>query len=265
MKILSLWTLLLVITVTASHAASVTVTGIRETTNSGAYEINGANYWWMCIEPNGSPGAAVGQSFTGNATTLVDGWYRQNTARETFFLSNPGYIATSVVKQMAVYQYVLDTYLPWNTLAGASGRFEEQILGNANPDTESDPFFDPFRTIQHFGAELYGKTIKTDFTDMTDFNANDWAAEGATLAAQTARASLWNTILSDVESKDSAAFFDTYVATHDYYLINVTEDEGTPANWQDALIIGSLSAVPEPSGALLAGVACLWGLRRRRR
>lgn len=265
MKNQALTTLILMLSAMASFAATVTVTGIRETTNSGAYEINGANYWWMCIEPNGSPGASVGQSFTGNATTLLDGWYRQNTARETFFLNNPGLITTAVVKQMAVYQYVLDAYLPWSTLAGASGRFEEQIAGNANADTESDPFFNPFRTIQHFGAELYGKTVKTDFTDMTDFNANDWAAEGATLAAQAARSSLWNTILSDVESKDSAAFFDTYVATHDYYLINVTEDEGTPANWQDALIIGSLSAVPEPSGALLTGFAALWSLRRRRR
>lgn len=248
-----------------SHAATVTVTGVRETTNSGAYEINGADYWWMCVEPNGSPGASVGQSFTGNATTLRDGWYRQNTQRETLFLNNPSWITNIVPKQITVYEYVLDTYLPWGTLAGASGRFEEQIAGNTNADTETDPFFDPFRTVQYFAAELYGKTIKTDFTDMSDFVANDWAAEGATVAAQAARSALWTTILNDVEAKDAANFFDTYTVANDYYLINVTEPEGSAANWQDALIIGSLSAVPEPSGALLIGAAAFWSLRRRRR
>lgn len=256
---------LLALALLPHSVSAVTVSGVRVTTNSGAYEINGANYWWMCVEPNGSPGAGIGESFTGNATTLNDGWYRQNTERETLFQANPTWITNVIPKQMTVYQYVLDTYLPWGTLAGASGRFEEQIAGNTNNDTDSDPFFDPFRTVQHFGAELYGKTVKTDFTDMSDFVANDWAAEGAIPAAQAARASLWSTILSDVSAKDAANFFDTYTPIHEYYLINVTEPEGTAGNWQDALIIGSLSAVPEPSGALLVGVSALWCFRRRRR
>jgi hypothetical protein len=49
------------------------------------------------------------------------------------YQSDPDHLYTTAIPtQVAVMEYVLDTYLPWDTLAGPSGRFIEQNGDSAN-------------------------------------------------------------------------------------------------------------------------------------
>lgn len=147
-------------------------------------------------------------------------------------------------------------------LAGASGRFAEQDSNSAN-FANDDAFYNPYFAVQNFLGEFYGKAVKEDFTDMSDFL--DYYA-GDPSAAGIARSGIFQSILSDVELKDAASFFDTYTATHGYYIANTLFPEADPDNYQDALIIASFAPVPEPGSALLiASCGVAWMVRRRRR
>jgi len=221
----------------------------------GVYDINGQNYWWMCIEPNGSSATTPGNSsFLADALLFEPGWDQQNTERQNFYQSNPGYYTTAIPTQVRIMEYVLDAYLPWNTLAGASGRFAEQDSNAANYGND-DAFYNAFFAVQNFLSETYGKTVKgdlaTDFDDLNDYL--DYNAGNMT-AAGIARSSIFQSILNDVETKNAASFFDTYSAQHGYFIANTLFSVSDPSNWQDALVIASFTPVPEPSGALL--IAC---------
>jgi hypothetical protein len=247
----------------AATAQTIAINGVDRDGWGGVYDIGGQNYWWMCVEPNGSASAGNGEGFLADAMDFESGWDQQNTERLNFYQSNPGYYGTAIPKQVAVMEYVLDTYLPWNTLAGASGRFAEQDSSAANYGTD-DPFYNAFFTVQNFLLETYGSTVRESFTDMSGYS---YYTGNANPAADLTRSVLFQSILDDVEIKDAASFFDSYQATHGYYIANTLFSElDTANNWQDALIISSFAPVPEPSGALL--IACFGAaamLRRLRR
>jgi hypothetical protein len=246
-------------------AESIPVNGVDRDGFGGVYEINGLNYWWMCVEPNGTSSAGAGESFIADALSFSDGWSQQNTERYTYYnVTNPAALTTVVPKQVAVMEYVLDTYLPWDTLAGASGRFIEQDSNSANYGND-DPFYNAFFAVQNFLSEMYGKEAQSDFATDLSLNFMDYYESDVT-AGGIARSAIFQSILDDVEAKDGADFFDTYIAEHGYYIANTSFPEDDPNNWQDALIIQSLAPIPEPSGALLIacfGVVVL--LRRCRR
>lgn len=265
-----LLTLLLGLAAFSAQAQTAAINGVDRDGYGGVYEIagsnfDGGNYWWMCIEPNGSTSAGSGDGFIADALSFLDGWDQQNTERLDFYTNNPGYYTTAIPLQVKVMEYVLDTYLPWN-LVGVSGRFLEQSSSSAVYGSDND-FYNAFFTIQNFLSEAYGKNTKTDFTDMSDYsffagNAGDLGD----LDAIAARQALFNSILSDVEAKaGDPNFFNNYIAQGTYILANTLFSEtDTINNRQDALII--VAPVPEPSGALLiacAGIVVM--LRRFRR
>jgi hypothetical protein len=98
---------------------------------------------------------------------------------------------------------------------------------------------------------------------MSDYQ--DYFAPLGTLTGD-ARSALFQSILSDVASKDSSGFFATYMAQHGYFTVNTLYPLADPNNWQDGLVIGSFAPVPEPGGALLiASCGIAWTMRRRRR
>jgi hypothetical protein len=242
----------------AASAQSLAINGVDRDGWGGVYDIDGQNYWWMCIEPNGSGSAGVGQGFIANQMGFEAGWDQQNTQRQTFYQNNPGYYTTAIPKQVAVMEYVLDTYLPWNTLAGASGRFIEQSSNSANYGSD-DAFYNAFFAVQNFLSETYGSTVREDFTDMSGYSFFAGNATG-NLAAIAARSALFQAILDDIELKDTANFFDTYTAQGTYLIanslfseLNNSDPNAPDYNWQDALLIVA-APVPEPSGALL--IAC---------
>ncbi len=251
-----------------AKADTIAINGVDRDGYGGVYEVagtgfDGGRYWWMCIEPNGSTSAGSGQGFLADAVGFYDGWDQQNTERLDFYTNNPGNYLSALPTQVRVMEYVLDTYLPWNTLAGPSGRFAEQdatssLYGN------DDPFYNAFFAVQNFLSETYGKTTKSDFTDMSDYSF--FAGSATDPNSIAARSSIFSTILADVESKALVNFFDTYTAEHGYMIANTLMPSADIDNWQDALLIYSFAPVPEPSGALLiacTGLAVM--LRRMRR
>lgn len=245
----------------SATAATISVTGLNNNGDAiGQYDIGGQLYWWLCIEP-GAP-ALSNQTITAQTYSFQDGWTVQNTERNDIYLSDPTFYAGIVPKQVAVMEYVLDTYLPWNTLAGASGRFLEQS-GDYNNFGNNDTFYNAMFAVQDFLSQTEGKPPKSDFTDMSDYL--DYFA-GTSDPTNDARSAIFQSILSDVASKDSSGFFATYTAQHNYFTVNTFYPEADPNNWQDGLVIGGLATVPEPGGALL--IACCglaWTVRRRRR
>lgn len=243
------------------HAQSVSVTGVDDNGEIGIYNIGGQNYWWMCIEP-GTP--ALNTTITASQLSFADAWDQQNQTRVSGYLNFPDYGA-ALPKQIAVMSYVLDTYLPWSTLAGASGRFIEQPNASSNYDTNNS-FYNAMMVAQNFLAETYGKPAKENFTNLSDY---DNYFDGLIVPVPSnptndARAALFQGILADVSAKDGADFFDTYTAQHGYLVINSLAPGDSP-NWQDGLMIYSFAPVPEPGSALLIGACGMALLLRRRR
>lgn len=257
----SRWIIALLSTTLAvtAWADPVSITGVDDNGSAGVYEIGGQNYWWLCIEP-GTP-TTISSTITADALSFFNGWDQQNTERLGIYTGDPSLYTTTIPKQVAVMEYVLDTYLPWSTLAGVSGRFAEQDSNSANYAND-DVFYNPLFAVQNFLAETYGKAVKNNFTDMSDYM--DYYS-GDFTAAGIARSGIFQSILSDVAAKDAASFFDTYTAQHGYLIANTLYPEADSNNYQDALIIFSFAPVPEPGGAVLiicCGIAA--ALRRRR-
>lgn len=252
--------LLLAIAMTAIASAEVVnVTGVDDNGEMGIYNINGQNYWWMCVEP-GTP--ALNASITAEQMSFLEGWDKQNLERFSIYQSDPTLYTTVIPKQVAVMSYVLDTYLPWTTLAGASGRFIEQPNASSNY-SDNLPFYNAMMVTQNFLAETYGKAVKSDFTNMSDY---DDYFDGSADSTAMARSALFQSILSDVAAKDAADFFDTYTAQHGYAIISTSLATADPNNWQDGLMIYSFAPVPEPGGAaLIASCGLILMLRRKRR
>ena len=260
MKLRSLLPLLFAACTVTARAATVSVTGLDNNGDAiGQYVIGGQTYWWFCIEP--SAPALSNQTITAETLSFQDGWTVQNTERNSIYQSDPLFYSGIVPKQVAVMEYVLDTYLPWNTLAGASGRFLEQS-GDFNDFGNNDTFFNAMFAIQDFLSQTEGKPPKSNFADLSDY-MDYFAALGTPTG--DARSALFQSILNDVASKDPLGFFDSYVAQHYYFTVNTLNSEADPNNWQDGLVIGGFAPVPEPGGALLiASCGIAWTLRRRR-
>ena len=256
--------LLFVAWAASASADTVSVTGLYNNGNAiGQYVIGGETYWWLCIEPG--PASLENRTVTANSYTFAQGWDKQNTERYDLYqndLTNfsGNLYGMALPRQIEVMDYVLDTYLPWTTLAGASGRFAEQDGTVANFGN-NDTFHNSLFAVQNFLSETYGKENKYDFTNLSDYLDYNMGLGNATADA---RSTIFQSILSDVSGR-SAAFFDSYVAQHDYSTINsFYAKNDTTNNWQDGLVIG-FAAVPEPGGAFL--IACCgiaWTLRRRR-
>ncbi len=247
-------------TLTAA-AATISVTGLDNNGEAiGQYNINGQTYWWLCIEP--ATPALSNATITAETYSFHDGWTVQNTERNDIYLSDAVFYAPIISKQVAVMEYVLDTFLPWDTLAGASGRFLEQS-GDYLDFVNDDAFYNAMYAIQDFLSQTAGSPPRDDFRVMDDY-VDYFAGHGNT--TDDNRSLLFQSILSDVEAKDLAGFFATYTAQHNYFTVNTLLDEADPDNWQDGLVIGGFSPVPEPGGALLiASCGIAWTLRRRRR
>ncbi|WP_395742475.1 hypothetical protein [Prosthecobacter sp.] len=244
-----------------ASADTVTVTGLDNDGNAiGQYVIGGQTYWWLCIEPG--PPALSNQTITAQTYSFQDGWDKQNTERYyNIYQTDPTLYTDVIPKQVTVMEYVLDTYLPWSTLAGASGRFLEQDPSFTSFNN-NDAFHNAMFAVQNFLSETEGKAVKSDFTNMSDYMDYYMGLGDAT---DDARSSIFQSILSDVASKDAAGFFNTYTAQHDYFTLNTFYAENDPNNWQDGLVIGGFAPVPEPGGALLIGCfGMAWMLRRRR-
>lgn len=221
----------------------------------GVYEIDGRHYWWLCVEPNGSPAADGGDAFLGDDLSIFDGWDQQNTDRQDDYTINPLAVA-ALSKQVSVIQYVLDAYLPITALT-TPGQVLEGSENSAHYGSNND-FYNSMYAVQNFLAELYGKPTHTDFTDLGDF-IDRWS--GDLSSAGIARSDLYQSILTDIAGKDAADFFDTYVVVNDYYIANTLFPVGDANNYQDALII--VAPVPEPGGALLIGCFGLAVMLRR--
>lgn len=258
MKLIKSVCLIITLLATTANADTVTVTGVDDNGEMGIFNIGAQNYWWMCIEP-GTP--ALNATISAESMSFLDGWDQQNLERLNIYQSDLSLYNTVIPKQVSVMTYVLDTYLPWDTLAGASGRFIEQDNSSANYGN-NDTFYNAMMVAQNFLAETHGKAVKNDFTNLGDY---DNYFDGIGTPVADARSALFQSILADVAAKDGANFFDTYTAQHGYLVINTLFAEADPNNWQDGLMIYSLAPVPEPGSALLiASVGMVWMLRRRR-
>lgn len=260
MRLQKFLTLMFAAWATAATADSVTVTGLPNGGDSiGQYDLNGQTYWWLCIEPGA---AALQQSITAQRYSFLDGWDKQNTERYDIYQSDPILYTSVIPKQIAVMEYVLDAYLPWDTLAGASGRFLEQNA-DYNNFGNNDSFYNALFAVQNFLAETNGKAEFSDFANVATYY-EDYSALFGT-ATGDARSIIFQNILSDVAAKDMAGFFATYTAQHYYFTISTLLPSADPNNWQDGLVIGGFTPAPEPGSALL--IACFgiaWTLRRRR-
>lgn len=255
------FSLIFVVWATTATADTVTVTGLPNDGDSiGQYSIGGQTYWWLCIEPGA---AALQQSITAQTYSFLNGWDKQNTERYNIYQSDPILYTSVIPKQVAVMEYVLDTYLPWDTLAGASGRFLEQD-GNSASFGSNTSFYNALFAVQNFLAETNGKAELSDFTTVHTYYMDYYAAFHTTTA--DARSAIFQSILNDVAAKDALGFFATYVAQHDYFTVTTLKPSADPDNWQDGLVIGGFTPAPEPGSAILiAACGIAWTVRRRRR
>ncbi len=259
MKLVSLFLATFFTLCTTLLAQQVNITGVDNDGYIGVYEIGGQKYWWLCIEPNSTPGAGFGDQFEANQVSFQAGWDQQNTERQIDY--NGDAIAQAALpKQIAVMQYVLDSYLPIATLTTPGALLDGSESSAHYGNNES--FYNSLYAVQHFLTEVYGKT-HSDFSAVLAFD-NRW--DGDLSDAGIARSDLFEDILADVASKNDL-FFATYNVQNSYYVANTlfSENNTNPNdpdfNWQDALII--VAPVPEPSGALLIGCCGLAVMFRR--
>lgn len=252
MKCFSLFFVLFIAASTLATGQTVAVNGVDNDGYIGVYEIGGQRYWWLCVEPEGTPAAGAGQGFLADSVSLLGGWDQQNTERRDDYLASSA-AQSALAKQITIMEYVLDTYLPISTLT-TPGALLEQSESSGNYGN-NEVFYNSLYAVQQFLTETYGKPTKVDFTDLSGY-ADRWS--GDLTDAGIARSDLFQTILADVAGKDATNFFDTYSVLNGYYIANTlyslsnTDPLAPDYNWQDALII--VAPVPEPSGALL--IAC---------
>lgn len=214
----------------------------------GQYVISGQTYWWLEINPNTPPlddatqnGAQINPVALGWAT---QDWLNRHVADD------------ALAKQTSIIEYVLDANLPWDTLAGASGRFLEQN-GDYHNYTTNDPFLNAMFAAEAFIVQLYPRTTQSDFTNLSDFT-DPFASLGD--ATDDARSALLQSILTDVAAKDAAGYFANYTAQHGYEVVTVPVLDGG-----GGLFLASFTPVPEPGSALLLAVTGLLATLRRRR
>lgn len=236
---------------TPAPAFGVLVQGLPNGGNSiGQYVISGQTYWWLGINYGAVPldNASVAD---GQINTFPTAWVAQGINRH---IGGPDVLA----KQVAIVQYVLDANLPWDTLAGASGRFLEQN-GDYHNYSTNDPFLNAMFAAEAFIGQTEAHPNQLDFTDLSNYT-DPFAGLGD--ATDDARSALLQSILADVAAKDAAGFFADYSAQHGYKSVSVPVLGGS---FMDGLFLASFAPVPEPGSALLIATCGLgWVLRRRR-
>lgn len=246
-------------------AQSLAVNGSGNDGYIGSYDVNEVYYWWLCVEPEGTPTASSG-GFLAYDVSLAAGWTTQNTERTAFYTTGPDAAAAqaALAKQIDIIEYVLDVYLPISTLSTPGALTQD----DANPGYYGNnvAFYNAMFAVQQFLSETYGKPTRTDFTDLAADYTDRWSGDMS--AAGIARSQLFQSILDDIEAKDLANFFaGGYDAINDYFIANTPESLSNTNpldpeyNWQDVLLIAI--PVPEPSGALMIACCGLAVMMRR--
>jgi hypothetical protein len=262
MKFLSLFCAFFLSATSLIFGQQIGMNGVVTDGYIGLYQIDDQQYWWLCIEPEGTPGADAGDAFFADPLDLLGGWTRQNTERIDYYGQNQG-AQDALAKQIGVISFVLDSFLPHATLnnpATLPQDFDSRPTFDSN-----DPFYNSLYAVQHFLAELYGKQAHVDFTNLADFG-DRWGSD--LTAAGQARSAYFQSILTAVANADVGDFYLDYLAQNDYLIASSSHPLGNNLdptdpnfNWQDALVI--VAPVPEPSGSLLIGCFGLALLMRR--
>lgn len=236
---------------TPASAFGVFVEGLPNGGNSiGQYVISGQTYWWLGINYGAVPLDNASEA-DGQINTFPTAWVAQGINRH---IGGPDVL----VKQVAVVQYVLDANLPWDTLAGASGRFLEQN-GDFHNYTSNDPFLNAMFAAEAFIGQTEANSNQLDFTNLSNYT-DPFAGLGD--ATDDARSALFQSILTDVAAKDAAGAFANYSAQHGYEAVGVPILGGS---FMDGLFLASFAPVPEPGSALLLATCALGCVLRRRR
>ena len=236
--------------------------------NGGLLKVNQTNqYWWMCVQPDGSRGplAAGPGGYPAALVSLDYGWTHQTTERYALSIDplTPQPNRDDITAQVNVIEYVLDAYLPWSDTADRFLEFNSIVDQEANV-----PFLNSFYAAQQYFKKLYERLAAPVFTDLSVFTPpNPFALD---TPSNIARNAIFNQISGDIKARDAANFFAAYDATHSYLIVNTFENQaGDPLTWtgkpdyQDAIILGG--PVPEPATGLLAlGSVLVLGGRRRR-
>lgn len=265
MKFLSLISALFLSAASLASGQQVVINGVSTDGYIGVYETADAFYWWLCIEPEGTPGANSGEAFFADRLDLATGgWTSQNTERAAAFA---GIAPDIVAKQVGVINFVLDNFLPLATLQAPETL---PVGAELRPNFDNnDSFYNSLYAVQQFISGVYGKPLHTNFADLADFE-DRWS--GDLSAAGQARSDLFQSILDAVAAAENGDdpdnFYSNYTAQNEYFvastlysLANNLDNTAPDFNWQDALII--VAPVPEPSGALLIGCCGLALLVRR--
>ena len=237
---------------TAASAFGFQIQGLPNGGNSlGQYVIQGQTYWWLGIEPGAVP---LDNSTTGAGqfNQVKDGWIEQVFNRHIGSLE-------ILDKQVAIVQYVLDANLPWDTLAGASGRFLEQN-GDFHNYTTNDPFLNAMFAAEAFIGQVEQHPDQLDFTNFSDYTD---PFTGLGDATDDTRSALFQSILTDVAAKDAAGYYANYSPQHGYATVSIPANPGS--GFMDGLILASFTPVPEPGSALLIATCGLFCILRRRR
>lgn len=251
---------------TATIAVGQFANGFSNDGYIGTYDINGTHYWWLCVEPEGTPAANLGQSLIADAVSIETGWDNQNTERATLYSNSPAAQA-ALAKQVNIMEYVLDNFLPISILSTPGALTEDDE--NSSYYSNDVEFYNAMYAVQHFMSETYGKITRTDFTDLAADYTDRWAAANDFSASGISRSQLFQSILDAVELADQNDMFDVdYVPTNSYFILNSpyslannSDPTAGDFNWQDTLIIAI--PVPEPSGALLIACCGLTVMLRR--
>ncbi len=236
---------------TPAPAFGVLVQGLPNRGNSiGQYVISGQTYWWLGINYGAVPLDNASEA-DGQINTFPTAWVAQGINRS---IGGPDVLA----KQVAIVQYVLDANLPWDTLAGASGRFLEQN-GDYHNYTSNDPFLNAMFAAEAFIGQTEAHSNQLDFTNLSNYTD---PFTGLGDATDDARSALFQSILTDVAAKDAAGYFANYSPLHGYESVSVPILGGS---FMDGLFLASYAPVPEPRSALLiATCGLVFTLRRRR-
>lgn len=254
-------------------AATITSAGV-DGTDGGVLTVDGTDdYWWFCVQPDGSRGplAAGPAGYTADVVSLDYGWTRQTTERFAFISGAAPEIQAEMGQQVNAIEYILDNYLPW---ADTTDRFLENA-GLTDQTTDND-FLNRFYAVHAYVKELYFKPYTDSdstgpgYVDLFNFEpVNPWDTLEATpqvlTPAEIARQDFFDQIRAEVKAIALAGGLVTYepIDGHQYTLVNTEEIQGNALDWQDVLLVG---VVPEPSTGLLAvGSLFLLGLRRSRR
>lgn len=260
-----------------ASAANISSAGV-DGTQTGLLQLNQTDeYWWFCIQPDGSrgPDLAGPAGYEADLVTLDYGWTLQTTDRFEFAGVQSPQVQADLLAQVNVIEYVMDTYLPWAETTDNFSEQKEDPVGSTNV-LANTPFFNALNSISAYVKLLHGKLYQdaAAFTSLSVYNPTN--PFGNFDAAEAARRALFTDIVEDVNAKAGTNFFASYDPIHQYAVVNTFEDQlastnpdvTNPNDWQDLIVMASVPQpvfLPEPAGAVMAcGALLALGARRRR-